>query len=183
MTASSFIIKDVRVFTGEEEIKDGYVLIENGKVKSVGSSAPTNLDPDIKVVSKPGHTVLPGFIDAHNHADGGNANAIRQALRFGVTTFMDMHNEWPNVFKLKKQSREELADSADFKSCGLAATIENGWPIPVVTAVDKSPEVSTITINILMISVLVTMEKSDGLSSTRIASISSLVHVSYLTRN
>ena len=143
MAASSFIIKDVRVFTGEEEIKDGYVLVEHGKIKSVGSSTPSNLGPDVKVISKAGHTVLPGFIDAHNHANGGNANTIRQALRFGVTTFMDMHNEWSNVFKLKKQSREELADSADFKSCGLAATIENGWPIPVVTAHDKSPEVST----------------------------------------
>ena len=144
MAISSFIIKDVRIFTGEEEIKEGYVLVENGKVKSVGSSAPSNLGPDIKVVSKAGHTVLPGFIDAHNHANGGDVNAIRQALRFGVTTFMDMHNEWPNVFKLKNQSREEPADSADFKSCGLAATIENGWPVPVVTAHDKSPEVSNL---------------------------------------
>ena len=143
MAASSFIIKDVHVFTGEEEIKEGYVLVANGKIKSVGSAVPSNLGPDIKVISKPGHTVLPGFIDAHNHADAGNANAIRQALRFGVTTFMDMHNEWPNVFKLKNQSREEPAESADFKSCGLAATIENGWPIPVVTALDNSPEVST----------------------------------------
>lgn len=143
MVASSFMIKDVRIFTGEEEIKEGYVLVENGKIKSVGNSVPSNLGTDVKVISKAGHTVLPGFIDAHNHANGGNSNAIRQALRFGVTTFMDMHNEWPNVFKLKNQSREEPADSADFKSCGLAATIENGWPIPVVTAHDKSPEVTT----------------------------------------
>lgn len=144
MAGSTFIIKDVRLFTGEEEIKNGYVLVENGKVKSIGSSAPPSLGANVKVISKPGHTLLPGFIDAHNHADGCNTNAIRQALRFGVTTFMDMHNEWPNVFTLRKQSKDEPADSADFKSCGLAATIENGWPIPVVTAHDKSPEVSTL---------------------------------------
>ena len=32
---------------------------------------------------------------------------------------------------------------ADYKTCGVAATIDGGWPEPVVTAHDKSPEVST----------------------------------------
>jgi cytosine/adenosine deaminase-related metal-dependent hydrolase len=142
MAGPSFIIKDVRIFTGEKTIDNGYVLVEDGKIKSFGSSAPSNIGSNVKTISKPGHTLLPGFIDAHNHADKANPKALPQALRFGVTTFMDMHNEIPNVTKLRKQSKENPADAADFKTCGIAATIENGWPIPVVTALDKSPEVS-----------------------------------------
>jgi len=69
------------------------------------------------------------------------ASNVVLALRFGVTTFMDMHNEIPNVTTLRKQSKENPTDAADFKTCGIAATIENGWPIPVVTAHDKSEEV------------------------------------------
>ena len=135
---STFAIKDVRIFTGDEEIENGFVLVENGLIKAVGSSVPSDLN--ITVISKPGHTLLPGFIDAHIHADKGKELAIYQALRFGVTTVMDMHNEPPNVAKLKKLAAE-TKDVADFKSACLGAIIENGWPIPVVTAHDKSEEV------------------------------------------
>jgi len=136
---ASFILKDVRIFTGEEDIEKGYVHVEDGKIKSFGSSVPS--DSNATVVSKPGHTVLPGFIDAHIHANDGQELALYQSLRFGVTTVMDMHNEIPNVKKLKKLAASGK-DMADFKSCGIAATIDNGWPIPVITAHDKSQEVS-----------------------------------------
>lgn len=149
MAESSFIIKDVRIFTGEKIVDDGYVLVEDSKIKSFGSSAPSNVGSNVKIISKPGHTLLPGFIDAHNHADKANPKALPQALRFGVTTFMDMHNEIPNVAKLRQQSKENPADAADFKTCGISATIENGWPIPVVTAHDKSPEVYSRSSNII----------------------------------
>jgi len=147
MATNSFIIKDVRIFDGESEIPNGYVLVESGTIKSFGSTAPTNLPSDVKVISKPGHTLLPGLIDAHNHVNKGNDIALRQALRFGVTTLMDLHNEIPNCIKLKKMAKEEVSLAADFKCAGLAATIDNGWPVPVVTAHDKSPEVKSTPYN------------------------------------
>jgi imidazolonepropionase-like amidohydrolase len=88
--------------------------------------------------SKPGHTVLPGLIDCHIHADKADPQALPQALRFGVTTVCEMHNELDNVLKLKKQTLEP--DTASYKTAGQAATIENGWPIPVILAHDNSPE-------------------------------------------
>ena len=134
---ASFIIRDVRIFTGEETIQEGFVHIENGKIKEVGpiSSAP---NVSVKSYSKPGHTLLPGLIDAHIHADKANPVALPQALRFGVTTVCDMHNELPHVKKMHEQALQH--DTADYKTAGQAATIENGWPIPVITAFDKSPE-------------------------------------------
>ncbi|KAL5402087.1 hypothetical protein PMIN04_013044 [Paraphaeosphaeria minitans] len=136
MTAA-FLIRDVQIFTGEGTIPDGYVHVADGKIKAVGpmSDVPSL---DIKTYSKPNHTLLPGLIDAHIHADMANPTALPQALRFGVTTVCEMHNEADNVQKLRKQALEP--DTASYKTAGQAATIENGWPIPVITAHDKSPE-------------------------------------------
>lgn len=139
---SSFVIRDVRIFTGDEEIPSGSVIVENGKITQVSD---TQLDPpgsSSSVISKPGCTLLPGLIDAHIHADKANPVALPQSLRFGVTTVCDMHNETWNVTKLRQQAKED-PNAADFKTCGPSATIENGWPIPVVTAHDKSEEVSS----------------------------------------
>lgn len=136
---SSFILREVRVFTGESTIEQGYVLVEDGKIRSVGlSSSIPALDASVQSYSKPNHTVLPGLIDCHIHADRADPEALPQALRFGVTTVCDMQNELPNVLKLKQQTQEP--DTASYKTAGQAATIENGWPIPVIVAHDKSPE-------------------------------------------
>lgn len=138
---ASILIKDVRIFTGDKEIPNGSVLITGGRIHQVSETQLEAPNSSTKVISKPGHTLLPGFIDAHVHVDKGNPIALPQSLRFGVTTVCDMQNEPPNVAKLRKQASEDT-DSADFKSCSLAATIKGGWPEAVVTAHDKSPEVS-----------------------------------------
>ncbi|KAF2621988.1 hypothetical protein BU25DRAFT_443503 [Macroventuria anomochaeta] len=136
---SSFILRDVRMFTGESTIDQGYVLVDNGKIKSVGpTSSIPKLEASVKTYSKPNHTLLPGLIDCHIHADRADPEALPQALRFGVTTVCEMHNELPNVLKLREQTKQP--DTASYKTAGQAATIENGWPIPVILAHDKSPE-------------------------------------------
>jgi imidazolonepropionase-like amidohydrolase len=134
---NSFLISDVRVFTGEDTIEKGFVHVEDGKIKSVGpmSSVP---NVSIKSYSKVGHTVLPGLIDCHIHADMADPEALPQALRFGVTTVCEMGNELENVLKLRKQTLKP--DTAAYKTAGQAATVENGWPIPVILAHDKRPE-------------------------------------------
>jgi hypothetical protein len=134
---ATFIVRDVRIFTGEETIENGYIHVQDGKIRSVGTmdSAPQD---SAKTYSKPGHTLIPGLIDCHIHADMADPEALPQALRFGVTTVCEMHNELDNVRKLKKQTLEP--DTASYKTAGQAATIDNGWPIPVIMAHDKSPE-------------------------------------------
>ena len=135
---ASFLIVGARIFTGEHVLESGSVLVEKGIVKYVGNDPPNT---DVPTVSGSGSTLIPGLIDAHIHADKGRVLALEQSLRFGVTTVCDMHNEPPNVAKLKKVAKERT-DVADFKSSCLAATIEQGWPVPIVTLHDKSEEVS-----------------------------------------
>ncbi|KAF2725895.1 hypothetical protein K431DRAFT_54689 [Polychaeton citri CBS 116435] len=138
---ASFLIKDVRIFDGQQTVSDsGSVLVQDGKISKVSSST-IDAPSGIQAISKPGHTLLPGLIDAHIHANSGNTVALPQCLRFGVTTACDMHNEPYNIEKLRKQIRDEGdAVCADIKTTGFAATIEMGWPIPVVLAHDKRPE-------------------------------------------
>lgn len=137
---SSILIRDVRIFTGDKEIPSGSVLITDEKIQKVSESKLEAPDDSTQIISKPGYTLLPGFIDCHIHANNGNILALPQSLRFGVTTVCDMHNEIPNVTKLRKQAKDK--DTADFKTCGMAATIKGGWPEAVVTAHDKSEEVA-----------------------------------------
>lgn len=51
-----------------------------------------------------------------------------------------MQNEIPHVLAMKTLSRSSPTTASDYKTAGLAATIENGWPIPVITAHDDSEE-------------------------------------------
>ena len=136
----SFIIKDARIFTGERVIESGAVLVQHGLIASVSDSPSAFATENIPTISASGRTLLPGLIDAHMHADKGRVQALEQALRFGVTTVCDMHNESWNIVKLKSIARERR-DVADLKAAVYAATIENGWPAPVVAAQDNSEEV------------------------------------------
>ena len=126
---ASFLLRDVRIFDGEQTIEKGSVLVEHGTISQVSSST---IDHQGTIYSKPGHTVLPGLIDVHVHCDGANDVALPQSLRFGVTTVCDMHNEWDNIQTLRKQ--REGGDCADLKTTSFAATIDNGWPMPIVLA-------------------------------------------------
>lgn len=80
------IITDVKIFTGESVIEKGSVVVNDGIITYVGTAPPST--PDATVISKPGHTLLPGLIDAHVHVD--DEQALQQSLRFGVTTVLDL---------------------------------------------------------------------------------------------
>ncbi|MDR6122754.1 imidazolonepropionase-like amidohydrolase [Bacillus sp. SLBN-46] len=68
-------------------LQSGDVLIENGKIKKVGSNI--NTDPSVKVIDCHQHFLFPGFIDVHTHLGlydegtgwaGNDANETAEAL-------------------------------------------------------------------------------------------------------
>ena len=85
-----------KVFSGtivlpDRTIENGYVLVGDGKVQSVGSGNP----PDGEKHGGPGFLVLPGAIDAqvHSRSQLGQEDFIwstRSAAAGGVTTIVDM---------------------------------------------------------------------------------------------
>lgn len=56
----------------------------------------------------------------------------------GVTTVCDMHNEYPNIEKLRKQIQG--GDCADLKCTSFAATVEMGWPAPIILMHNDNPQ-------------------------------------------
>ncbi|HKF20415.1 MAG TPA: amidohydrolase family protein [Candidatus Angelobacter sp.] len=125
------LFQHVRVFDGNQVIPDTDVLIEKGLIKEVGA----NLSAEkAKVIDGMGKTLLPGLIDAHVHVFG--ADALEQALIFGVTTEFDMMMQPRLEHRLKT---EESDRRASFFSAGSPATVpgghgtEYGFEIPTIT--------------------------------------------------
>src|SRR5262245_28716563 len=130
------VIKNVRIFDGSTVIPTGAVIIEGGKIKSVGK---TVAPPDgAEIIDGTGHTLLPGLIDSHTHAYGA---ALKQAVMFGVTAELDMFSDHRTAAQMRKeQSEGKAADRADLFSAGTLVTApgghgtEYGLKIPTITA-------------------------------------------------
>ncbi|HEY1203055.1 MAG: CIA30 family protein [Bryobacteraceae bacterium] len=128
-----FVIRNVRVFDGARVIEAATVVVRDGKIASLGQSAPAGLP----VIDGTGKTLLPGLIDSHTHAFG---NALKQALESGVTTELDMFTDWRYAREIKKEQAEgKDTDLADLRSAGTLATApkghgtEYGMDIPTIT--------------------------------------------------
>ena len=119
---AAFAISGVRVFDGERVLPAANVIVRGGRIEAVG--ADIVLPEGIDVVEGAGRTLLPGFIDAHTHSWG---EAQRDALRFGVTTELDMFGDWNRIPALRAQ-RESLGETgqADLWTAGATVTTEGG---------------------------------------------------------
>src|SRR5205085_2297043 len=104
---NSFAVRDVRVFDGTNVLRDANVVIQNGRVVAVGTAV--RIAPGLRVIPGVGKTLLPGLIDAHVHVFPG---AQHDALRFGVSTVLDMFNLTHEFAKWRAQ-RESLEPTAE----------------------------------------------------------------------
>src|SRR6266436_4985812 len=84
-SAESFVIRNARVFDGQQVSNGADVWVEGAKIKAVGKQL--DVSGDAKVIDGSGATLLPGLIDAHTHTFG---DALKDAIAFGVTTELDM---------------------------------------------------------------------------------------------
>ena len=132
---ASFLITDVRVFDGETVIEDGSVLVESGKISKV-TSKPIEIDALVRTISKPGHTLLPGFIDAHVHVGFGDEPGLAQGLRFGVTTQCDLGNAPFQINNLRGIVKN--GNCSDLKAAMESATPEGGWPAPLMKVLSNN---------------------------------------------
>ncbi|HEX5658548.1 MAG TPA: amidohydrolase family protein [Polyangiales bacterium] len=115
---SCFLIKDVRVFTGEQVLDKASVVVRDGRIVSVGTDAPAGC----ATIEAEGGTLLPGLIDAHVHT---SEEFLAIALKFGVTTELEMQGTFT------KHDRAHVAENdtlADVRSSGFALTPPGGHP-------------------------------------------------------
>lgn len=127
------LIHSVRIFDGESLIaKSECIILSSNAIHSISLTTPSPLPSAEIVIDGTNHTVLPGVIDAHVHAHESETE-LQQALGFEVTTVLDMFSHLRNVKRIKGVM-EERDDVADYRSACFGATIEEGWPAPVVRA-------------------------------------------------
>ena len=119
---AEFVIRDVRLFDGEQFHERRSVWVRDGRVQAV--AAALDVPTHVAVVEGAGRTLLPGLVDAHVHTWG---DARRDALRFGVTTMLDMFSD-PRALPAARTERASLSptDRADLWSAGTLATAAGG---------------------------------------------------------
>src|SRR6185503_13128010 len=84
----AFLITNVTVFDGERARPNMNVVVEDGVIQSVDRRANTRR---LATVDGAGATLLPGLIDSHTHPR--TVTDLQTALRFGVTTVLDMASD------------------------------------------------------------------------------------------
>jgi imidazolonepropionase-like amidohydrolase len=116
MTTTAII--GARVFDGMDSREPITVLIDDGRIVSLGGPVPD----DAEVVDGSGGTLLPGLIDAHVHTNPG---ALALALTFGVTTELEMQG------MNTRGNRAHITEDdglADVRSAGFGITPPGGHP-------------------------------------------------------
>ena len=99
--------------TGSDPLRNGTILIEDGKIVDVGNADQIKLDPDVERIDATGKFTMPGIIDSHVHVTpnqdvpsdirinlrvGFNAiSLLRQSLGAGVTTVVSIGGGPPSV--------------------------------------------------------------------------------------
>jgi dihydroorotase-like cyclic amidohydrolase len=148
------------LFDGSTAHSDATVVFdsETGKIQSVSTSSKAQHPQGATVIDGKGHTLLPGLIESHMHCHGLHlppggsvTDVLRSPLKCGVTTVCDMHSDLDSVNNLRKAIADELAKVkesggavvlSDLKSSLLGATIEGGWPKPIVLSGHPTDDVS-----------------------------------------
>ncbi|WP_235036910.1 amidohydrolase family protein [Actinomadura sp. K4S16] len=118
VTAAPTAITGAQVFDGEKALGVTTVLVEDGRITRLGGDPPEGAE----IVDGGGATLLPGLIDAHVHT---NREALALALRFGVTTELEMQGLHT------RDNRAQISEDdtvADVRSSGFGITPPGGHP-------------------------------------------------------
>lgn len=113
---------------GMEIIKNGTVIIEKGRIKSIGNTGEIQVPIAAERLDFTGKTIIPGFIDLHAHHDAPPDVLVDQYskmlmdLAFGITTMRDPAGK-PNM-----QAYAELAQTGKIKASRLIPFFALGHP-------------------------------------------------------
>jgi imidazolonepropionase-like amidohydrolase len=125
-TGNSFVVSQARVFDGGRSLSNATVIVREGVIEAVAPDL--TVPPDLPEIDARGMTIIPGLIDSHVHVFPG---AQADALRFGVTTVLDMyHLGGQQAAEAFRAQRESLAQTpeADTWSAMVGLTPPGGHP-------------------------------------------------------
>ena len=97
--------------TGAPPIEDGTVVVQEGKILSMGRSERVPMVADTEVIDAHGKTIMPGLIDAHMHVGFGfhALKRLRDCLNRGTTTVAAVTGG-PEAVRLREAIEQGLVD-------------------------------------------------------------------------
>ena len=119
-TKTALLIENVRVVQNGVLSAPQSIHLRDGLIADISP----NIQSNAKRIDGTGLTAIPGLIDAHTHSYG---TALEDALRFGVTTNVDMFSDI-SLVKDAKAIREDAVQTrkTDLFSAGMMATAPGG---------------------------------------------------------
>lgn len=144
----------------EEPLRDGIVLIQDGKIAAVGPRGSRNIPPGTEILDCSSLTIAAGFWNSHVHfmerkwADVSNIPASElgtqvQAMltRFGFTSVFDTGSMWQNTRRLRERIESGEIAGPKIRSTGEILVPKGGVPPDLVFDITgamrmKIPEVA-----------------------------------------
>jgi imidazolonepropionase-like amidohydrolase len=132
-------ITDVRLFDGTHVVQHATVVFNGTRIIAAGANV--KVPTGATVIDGKGKTLMPGLIDAHTHVFPGS---LERALRFGVTTELDMFTSLVTLNPLRaEQAKGPVTNRADIYSAGTLVTVAGGhgseyFPIPTFKTGDDA---------------------------------------------
>ena len=121
MYEAPVLIKNVHILTGEEEIGNGYILLDKGKIQQVSPGTPETDGDGTGTIDGKGLYAVPGFIDGHIHGAAGAdvMDATKEALdvmssalpKEGTTAFLAT-----TITQAPENIERALQNLADYKN-------------------------------------------------------------------
>lgn len=107
-------------------LRDATVVIVAGRIAALGPRAEVAVPEGAAEIDASGHTLVPGFIDAHVHIGFFEPE---QVLRGGVTTARDLG--WPPelIHPLARRSRSPDFNGPRIVAAGPMLTVSGGYPL------------------------------------------------------
>jgi imidazolonepropionase-like amidohydrolase len=91
--------------TGRAPLPNTSIVIERGRIATIGPAAKVRTPPGAEVVDLSGQTIIPGIIDLHTHIGIDTPAKVRMFALYGVTSVIGMGGDGDEVLKIREAQR------------------------------------------------------------------------------
>ena len=131
-----------------DPIKNGVVLVEDGKISTVGSKGSVRVPANFQILDCSGSTIVAGFWNSHVHfferkwADAAGIPALeltRQLedmfTRYGFTSVFDLGSSWDNTQAIRKRVVSGEVAGPRIRSTGEVLIAPGAMPPPSILGI------------------------------------------------
>ena len=120
-------------------LPDQTVLIQNGRITTVGTASSVRVPRNAQVVDGRGKYLIPGLWDAHTHVSYAGESAFPVYVANGVTTLRDLGGRLPDLLALRQRVDAGELVGPDMYVAG--PVVEGAWWLDFVVKMADSDSV------------------------------------------